>query len=856
MSFELMRFNSARAQRSLPLEDRFVITLQRLTTPFVDQLSEEERRVLFEQVSGHAVAKALAGVNTTLLGGLARPSDAARNAARAFLASPQALAEGAPRFGDGVLFELDLWLRAAGDDVSAAQIRDWLEAKAERVGLKPNTVKALLSRIEFSLSVQALICTLFATLVLGDDPVAAPFALRSRTVRLILVAALACRAAVSDPGLDGARAVKDFLRHGRFVLPGAVLRSMRPFGGLVCRPGFSDHYVVRTEWSSYHLGEIADVRNAFAGEFSESTLERVTETESEQVDTRQSTSESEQTIGSEERYELATAIREEQSLSASANASVSSTMQYPGAEVQVNAGGGFEFSTQNSEESSSRHAKETISRAKTRVIDGKLQSRRQRELLRIRSRSLSRLENTGTEARHRTGIYRWIDRVDTATLVKYPHRYLLEFVIPEPGAWLRHALKTSRQTEPKPSPPPAWPAWLSSSEMIDPSGGQVSDYRVLAGYFKAEGIEPPPANRTIATSLVRESAGSSEGWLDGEKEMLATPPVFFTEAQRLAIPAGWEAFRWRATVTSVRRFLPQSPEDRIHGRYTLLVGDTIRSGTVGSHTCTPDVLTGDLTPCGPGEMPVVIEDMNAFGIAATVTVDCRPTADAFRAWQQRTFDALVAARRRAEADYQAALDTWAARQTTTPPALSPGRAREVMLAELKRATLTLLRQGNWLGGTALTLDPATLEPNGINFDVAARMAPQILFHEQAFEWSAMSYVLYPHYWGPSGGWEENALRDDANPDLGRFLSAGSARLVLPARPGFETEVQFFLATGIVWGGGSPPAPDDPDYLAAAREIMDLQRGPDDGVEVDSWPVRMSTAHVAIQGDVEFPMTRT
>ena len=35
-----------------------------------------------------------------------------------------------------------------------------------------------------------------------------------------------------------------------------------------------------------------------------------------------------------------------------------------------------------------------------------------------------------------------------------------------------------------------------------------------------------------------------------------------------------------------------------------------------------------------------------------------------------------------------------------------------MLAELKRATLTLLRQGNWLGGTALTLDPATLDLQG------------------------------------------------------------------------------------------------------------------------------------------------
>lgn len=856
MTFELMRFNCARAQRSIPLDARYAISLNRLTIPFTSQLSEEERQALIVKMGTSPAAKILMDSNTALLSGMAQPSDSARNAALAFLASPQALADGTARFADNVLFELDLWLRTARDDVTVEQVRTWLEARSERAGIKPVSIKALFSRLEFSLSVQSLQCTLYACILLGNNPSAAPFPLRSRTVRLLIVAAMACRAAVSDPDLSGPGAVKSFLRHARFVLPRALLHGQRPLQGLVCRPGFSDHYVVRTEWSSYHLGEIADVRSAFAGEFSESSLERLTETESEKLDTRESSSENEQTVGSDERYELATSVREEQSLNASANASVSYTMQYPGSEVQINAGGGFEFSTETSEESSSRHAKEMISRAKTRMTDRKLQSRRQRELLRIRSRKLSRLDNTGDGANHRTGIYRWIDRVDTATLIKYPHRYLLEFVVPEPGAWLRHALATQHRPEPRPTPPPAWPTWLTSSELIDPSGGQISDYRVLATHFKAEGIEPPPANRTIATSLVRESAGSSEGWLDDEKDVLATPPVFYTEAQRLAIPAGWEAFQWRARITSDRRYLPKSPDDLIHGRYTLIVGDEARSGIIGSHAAVPDTQSGTLTPCGPGEMPVVLKDGNAFGIAATVTVDCRPTTDAIRAWQQRTFDALLAARRRAEADYQTALDAWRINQTTAAQALSPTRAKELMFAEIKRATLVLLRQGNWLGGTALTLDPTTLEPNGINFDTAAQLAPQVMFLEQAFDWTAVSYVLYPHYWGPSGGWEENALRDDANPDLGRFLSSGSARLVVPVRPGFEPEVQFFLATGIVWGGGSPPAPDDPDYLAVAREIMDLQRGPEDGVEVDRWPIRLSTAHVAIQGDVEFPLLRT
>jgi len=82
---------------------------------------------------------------------------------------------------------------------------------------------------------------------------------------------------------------------------------------------------------------------------------------------------------------------------------------------------------------------------------------------------------------------------------------------------------------------------------------------------------------------------------------------------------------------------------------------------------------------------------------------------------------------------------------------------------------------------------------------------------------------------------------NADPVFDQFLNAGSARVVVPARPGFENLVLFYLYTGQIWGGSQPPAPNDPDYLSVAQEIETLQRGPTEGLPVGpSWEVKLPT----------------
>src|SRR5438270_6601581 len=85
-------------------------------------------------------------------------------------------------------------------------------------------------------------------------------------------------------------------------------------------------------------------------------------------------------------------------------------------------------------------------------------------------------------------------------------------------------------------------------------------------------------------------------------------------------------------------------------------------------------------------------------------------------------------------------------------------------------------------------DPNNPKPPVLNPPVAAVIGRQIQFVEQAFEWPQMTYRLYPYYWKPSASWRNAMLLDDPDPTFAEFLRAGSARVVVPVRPGFELAV--------------------------------------------------------------------
>ena len=90
----------------------------------------------------------------------------------------------------------------------------------------------------------------------------------------------------------------------------------------------------------------------------------------------------------------------------------------------------------------------------------------------------------------------------------------------------------------------------------------------------------------------------------------------------------------------------------------------------------------------------------------------------------------------------------------------------------------------------------------------------IKFLHHAIEWENMLYFLYPYFWSHSSRWEFKKYLDHPDFMHRTFLKAGSARVVLTIRPGFEKDFVSFLETGTFNGlpAGHP-------YLTIAEEIQ-------------------------------------
>jgi hypothetical protein len=151
-----------------------------------------------------------------------------------------------------------------------------------------------------------------------------------------------------------------------------------------------------------------------------------------------------------------------------------------------------------------------------------------------------------------------------------------------------------------------------------------------------------------------------------------------------------------------------------------------------------------------------------------------------------------------------------------------------------------------LPGTGRFPRPARRSVKYLQID--ASDAPEVQFLEEAFEWETMSYICYPYYWANATRWKDLAVIAGDDSNFADFLRAGSARVVLAARPGFEDQVNFFIYTGIPWGAGPMPAPGDENYLSIADEIKAAQQRPIDVTVIDTWQVRLPTTLISLQAD--------
>ena len=505
-----------------------------------------------------------------------------------------------------------------------------------------------------------------------------------------------------------------------------------------------------------------------------------------------------------------------------------------------------------------------------------------------------KLQNTSQNVT--VGQYCWLSEIHRVQLVNYPNRLVLEFEIPEPGAWLQWALN-NQTPAPYDNPDPGPFAGNRNDYTLSPLNSTNPDLNApllrptditpaiasaLAARWRVQGLTtPPPAAITIGNSYTITAQ--------------ANAPVTLND-NSMTVPDGYVAQTWFLDVTGVGGDDVGGHAANLRvavGGYgatfsvwnndtaLLFWGNQAGANVVQknipqpSTNPPPPITTGFSAPAGPqtpvGCLPV--GDINTGtipvsangdflstpnnGVTLNVGIQCgqipavgdpNGNGQPYVQWQISTFDTIASAYQNLLSAYDQERDARAQQQTgpliVGPPSLNLSRA----VAELKRLAIQNLLGQPFFGYDLLTIDPPNPNPYNIqegepclNPAGTKASSPVIQFFEQAFEWVNIVYICYPYFWGGHERWVTNATWASADPVFDQFLSAGSVRLVVPATPGFEHAVNFFLYTSMVWSGKNPPGPNNPGYLSVADEIQSIQVGPTDGTPVyPPWEITLPT----------------
>jgi hypothetical protein len=123
------------------------------------------------------------------------------------------------------------------------------------------------------------------------------------------------------------------------------------------------------------------------------------------------------------------------------------------------------------------------------------------------------------------------------------------------------------------------------------------------------------------------------------------------------------------------------------------------------------------------------------------------------------------------------------------------------------------------GGLTSIDDPALL-PGGDNaWNDVLHYGEIIKFMHEAVEWENVTYFLYPYFWDVPANWEAAKRLSHPDPLRQAFLRAGSARVVLTIKPGFETA----FATLMEQGAFGADLPSDHPYISIAQEVQDYAK---------------------------------
>lgn len=404
-------------------------------------------------------------------------------------------------------------------------------------------------------------------------------------------------------------------------------------------------------------------------------------------------------------------------------------------------------------------------------------------------------------------------------LYRYGLRLTYDVTIPEPGAAMRSAYRDLDLLQKQ--------AALGFQFTLQIEDVTAASWSSLIDEYGIS-LDPPPADPGHPQFFTQDFDFGTEHF-----------PWMTVAEIPIKVPDGYQIYKIRINgiASAVQEAGLASGPQKL-GVQALGVNDPTHSFQSDGHSTGPflfliDLQQDEYLQGATGDQTVNLVITNATGKATiNVEVDTVPTGESFAQWQASTYSAC----------YNAAQTAFYTQQQTVSAQIA---ALQQQIDSVD--TLTLRREENdeimkcvlrWLLGPSFDFMPADVASlfqqsggdlqYGINFtgnDTSLSTADWTIlgyyetavnFINQAIDWDNTIYFLYSYFWDVPPSWD--FIRQIQHPDATRqaFLRAGSARVVLTVRPGWEVAWTYFVE---YWGTLPENLPGHP-YLTIAQQIQD------------------------------------
>lgn len=483
--------------------------------------------------------------------------------------------------------------------------------------------------------------------------------------------------------------------------------------------------------------------------------------------------------GVAEKSELTQATSSQQQHSSGFNMSVSATGGYGPVSITASAGYNVADSASTSQQFSRNQSSELTRKASARTKKEHKISFKVASASGTEDQAVRQIKNPFADRATRADYYQLIRkwRVD---LFRYGVRLTYDLTIPEPGSEILSKIIEIRDIQAALGQgfgaPGATQPWARFD--LAPAAVTRSNYLALASLYGAA-VETPPANELrIVRAFSRQWASFDESKrAENNAFDVEVPADYFVQS----VAPGLSVWAWEGHPSDARI-------------------ETDVSHWVGA--------SGRLT------INVFSWQLSSFTLETIVIARLKP--EVLAAWQMRTWGTL---RDAALARYESNRANLKARLAQLQEELGSQDALSLRKIEREEVTKGVLR---WLFGPDFEFVPPGLPANLYDSDqvvatpdIWAKVTAQgeiIKFLHHAIEWENMLYFLYPYFWSHTSRWELKKFLDHPDFMHRTFLRAGSARVVLTLRPGFERDFMAFIDGGVLG------ADEAEHYMTIAQEM--------------------------------------